>query len=317
MNILVTGAAGFIGSHLCDRLVDNNHFVVGLDNFDDFYSPSIKENNILKIIGQKNFVLIRDDIRNENTLKAIFKDYNIECVFHLAARAGVRPSILNPAMYAETNINGTISILEAMKAANIHNMVFASSSSVYGNQSKAPFSESDPALEPISPYAATKRAGELICYTYHHLYQFNITCLRFFTVYGPRQRPEMAIHQFARNILNHKPISLFGDGTTSRDYTYIDDIIAGVVGAFNNLYGYNIINLGNSSPTTLLELIGLLEHSLSVKAIIEYFPIPPGDVNTTFADIAKATRNFNYRPKVGLQDGIETFCRWFHGVEYQ
>jgi UDP-glucuronate 4-epimerase len=310
VKILVTGAAGFIGSHLCERLIGQGATVVGLDNFDPFYDASVKRDNIARLIQSLLFKLIEGDIRDKALVKTIFQQGNFDIVVHLAAKAGVRPSIQDPAGYVDTNINGTVVLLEAARVAKIKKFIFASSSSVYGNNKKVPFSETDNVDNPISPYAATKKAGELICYTYSHLYQMNMTCLRFFTVYGPRQRPDLAIHKFARLIEQNKPIPVYGDGSMERDFTYIDDIIDGVVAAMERCKGYAIYNLGESRPVRLDVLIAELEKALGKKAIINQQPEQPGDVNRTFADVQKAVRELNYQPKTHLADGLKRFVEW-------
>lgn len=310
MNILVTGGAGFIGSSLVEYLTNDNHRVYCLDNFDTFYDPLIKRQNIEQSLGKNNYTLIEGDIRDKTLLNKIFAGNEIELVIHLAARAGVRPSILEPELYYDVNVVGTLMLLEAMKAANVRRMIFASSSSVYGNNEKVPFSESDNVDFPISPYAATKKAGELLCHTYHNLYGFDIFCLRFFSVYGPRQRPEMAIHNFARKILDDRPISVFGDGTSKRDYTYIDDIVEGTLSAINNLKGYEIINLGESKTYSLHNVIALLEENLNKRAILNQFPKQAGDVDLTNADVTKAKSLLGYYPKTNLEEGIRKFVKW-------
>jgi UDP-glucuronate 4-epimerase len=310
MKILVTGGAGFIGSSLVEKLTNENHNVFCLDNFDTFYDPLIKRQNIEQCLGKNNYTLIEGDIRDKIILNKIFAENEIELVIHLAARAGVRPSILEPELYYDVNVVGTLMLLEAMKAANVTRMIFASSSSVYGNNEKVPFSESDNVDFPISPYAATKKAGELLCHTYHHLYGFDIFCLRFFSVYGPKQRPEMAIHNFASKILDDRPISVYGDGTSKRDYTFIEDIVDGTVSAMYKLKGYEVINLGESKTYSLNTVIALLEKSLSKKAIINKLPSQPGDVHLTNADISKAKSLIGYEPKTNLEEGISKFVSW-------
>jgi len=308
---LVTGGAGFIGSTLCEKLIALNQKIICIDNFNNFYNPLIKKNNIANLTKDKNFVLYEADICNRNSLKKIFEENKIDLVVHLAAMAGVRPSIENPLLYEKVNIEGTINILECLRENNIKKMIFASSSSVYGGNKKIPFSEEDKVDNPISPYAATKKAGELICYTYHHLYDITTYCLRFFTVYGPRQRPEMAIHKFTRQIFSSNEISMFGDGSTSRDYTYIDDIVTGVINCMQNIKGYEIINLGNSRPTSLINLIKLLEKASKKQAVIKKEQMKPGDVFTTFADISKASKLINYSPETSIEEGINKFILWY------
>lgn len=310
MVVIVTGAAGFIGSNLVEKLLQDNHFVIGLDNFEDFYDPKIKRKNIQKASGNKNFILAVGDIRNKLFLEKIFISHKIDLVVHLAAKVGVRPSIQSPELYYDINLMGTLTLLEVMKKANVKKIVYASSSSVYGNNKKVPFSEEDSVDNPISPYAATKKAGELLCHTYHHLYDFDIFCLRFFTVYGPRQRPDLAIDKFTRLIMEGKSIPFYGDGSTERDYTYIDDIIDGINKAIKNLKGYEIFNLGESKTITLSKMVSTLENALGKKAILERLPFQPGDVNRTYADITKAKIKLGYNPKFTFEDGINNFISW-------
>jgi UDP-glucuronate 4-epimerase len=292
--ILVTGAAGFIGSHLCERLLGEGLEVVGIDNFDDFYDPEIKHRNISTCLNNKNFQLIEADIRDKAAMERAVE--GIEIIVHLAAKAGVRPSIAEPLLYSDVNINGTMVLLEAANKHKVGKFVFASSSSVYGNNKKVPFSEEDNVDFPISPYAATKKACELICHTYQHLYGIGLTCLRFFTVYGPRQRPDLAIHKFSRLIEQEKSIPVYGDGSMMRDFTYIDDIIEGIIAAMNKCEGFNIYNLGESEPITVNDLVSEIEKALDKTATREYLPLQPGDVNRTFADITKAKRELGYNP---------------------
>ena len=308
--ILVTGGAGFIGSHLCEHLLKMNHQVVCVDNFNSFYDPVIKERNISSVKNNKEFSLFKADIRNRNELSDIFKKSRPELIIHLAAMPGVRPSIENPFLFFDVNVTGTLVVLETMRSFGINKMIFASSSSVYGNNSKVPFSESDPVENQISPYASSKRACELLCYTYHSLYKFDIFCLRFFTVYGPRQRPDLAIHKFTSRILENKPIQVFGDGNTSRDYTYISDIIEGIYKSVTRLKGFNIYNLGESRTISLSNMIGTLENALGKEAIKEFLPPQPGDVERTFADISKARNELDYDPVFDFKKGIEEFVRW-------
>jgi UDP-glucuronate 4-epimerase len=311
---LVTGGAGFIGSHLCQRLLQEGYEVACLDNFDAFYDPAIKRRNLEEIKaseGAQGFQLVEGDIRDKGLLDDLFRRSSFGLVIHLAARAGVRPSIQQPLLYEEVNVAGTLNLLEACREFGVRDLIFGSSSSVYGKNRKVPFAEEDRLEAMISPYAVTKRAGELFCYAYHHLYGLNISCLRFFTVYGPRQRPEMAIHKFARLIQNGEKIPVFGDGTSRRDYTYIDDIIGGIMGAVRNLRGYDIFNLGESKTVPLRELIFLLEQSLGKKAEVEELPEQPGDVPITYADISNARRFLDYNPRVGIEEGVERFVRWF------
>ena len=306
---LVTGAAGFIGSHLCERLLDDGWTVLGVDNFDDFYDPQIKRRNIDACVKNRNFQLIEADIRDRSAMDEAVGN-GVEIIVHLAARAGVRPSIAQPLLYADVNVNGTVVLLEAAKKHKVGKFVFGSSSSVYGNNKKVPFSEDDNVDFPISPYAATKKADELICHTYHHLYEIHITCLRFFTVYGPRQRPDLAIHKFARLIEQDKSIPVYGDGTMMRDFTYIDDIIGGILAAMNKCSGFNIYNLGESRPITVNDLIAEIEKALGKKAVKEYVPPQPGDVERTYADVTKAVRELGYQPATPIETGLAKFVAW-------
>jgi UDP-glucuronate 4-epimerase len=285
--------------------------VVCLDNFDAFYDPAIKRANLKSAMIRPNFRLIEGDIRDEQVLMRLFREENIDSVFHAAARAGVRPSIQDPALYNDVNIHGTTRLLEAARSASVKNFVFASSSSVYGAANRIPFSEQDPADFPISPYAATKRAGELLCYTYHHLYALPVICLRFFTVYGPRQRPEMAIHKFTRLIDAGRPVPVFGDGSSRRDYTYITDAVDAVVRALANPCPYEILNIGESRTTELRELVAKLENALGKKAQVQSLPFQAGDVPLTFADVGKAKRILGYEPRTTVDEGLKKFVAWF------
>jgi UDP-glucuronate 4-epimerase len=309
MKALITGAAGFIGSHLCERLLADGWNVIGVDNFDDFYDPQIKRQNISEFLKNKNFQLIEADIRDDDAMSKVIGG-DIRIIVHLAAKAGVRPSIEQPLLYADVNINGTMVLLELAKKHSISKFIFGSSSSVYGNNEKVPFSEDDNVDFPISPYAATKKAGELICHTYHHLYGMSVTCLRFFTVYGPRQRPDLAIHKFARLIEQGKPIPVYGDGTMMRDFTYIDDIVNGTVAAMDRCEGFNIYNLGESEPITVNDLIAEIEKALGKKAVRQSLPPQPGDVERTYADITKSVRELDYNPKTPIQAGLANFTEW-------
>ncbi|MDQ3634791.1 MAG: GDP-mannose 4,6-dehydratase [Acidobacteriota bacterium] len=313
-NILVTGGAGFIGSHLVRHLLAEDAWNVGVvDNFNDFYSPEIKRRNINSFLNDSHFKLYENDICDDESLQAVFADNKFDVIVHLAARAGVRPSLEEPKLYAETNINGTLNLLEMAREFGVKQFVFGSSSSVYGENCKVPFSENDKVAEPISPYAATKIAGEMLCHTYSHLYNIRTICLRFFTVYGASQRPDLAIHKFARLISANKPIPVFGDGKTRRDYTYIEDIIQGVRAAIDyDKSIHEVINLGESQTVELHELISLLEKNLEKKAIIERKPMQPGDVPQTFADISKAKELLNYYPQTKIEKGIAKFVEWFN-----
>lgn len=310
---LVTGGAGFIGSHLVDRLLSEGGWhVTVLDDFNDFYDPQIKRANIAAHVGRDDFRLIEGDIRDREMLRSLFARDRYDVIVHLAARAGVRPSLREPFLYTETNVGGTLNLLECAREQGIEQFIFGSSSSVYGINAKVPFNEEDPIRQPISPYAATKAAGELLCHTYSHLYDIRCICLRFFTVYGARQRPDLAIHKFARLIDEGRPIPVFGDGTTRRDYTYIDDILQGVRAAIDyRASRYEIINLGESRTVELRELIALLERELGKRAVISQQPPQPGDVPQTFADITKARRLLGYDPQTPIEVGIRHFVEWF------
>lgn len=321
MKYFVTGGAGFIGSHLCERLLKEGNEVYAIDNFNNYYDPNIKRENVEEI--QKTakeckgkFILIEGDIRNLEDLEKIFVN-NIDIVVHLAAMAGVRPSIENEKLYWDVNIMGTQNILEECKKYNVKKLVFASSSSVYGNNPTVPFKVTDKVDNPISPYAATKKAGELLCHTHHHLYDVNIACLRFFTVFGPRQRPDLAINKFTRMILNNEQIPVYGDGTTSRDYTYIADIVQGIMGAIKWVDAdkkvFGVFNIGGDEPITLSRMIEVIEEKLGKKAQINRLPMQPGDVNRTCADISLSTQELNYKPETSFEDGIEKFIEWYIG----
>lgn len=311
--ILITGGAGFIGSHLVDNLLSEGEWrVCVVDDFNDFYDPSIKRDNANRHKAHPNYQLYEADIRDGRSLGQIFEEQQFDCIVHLAARAGVRPSLQQPLLYSQTNVDGTVNLLERAREHQIKQFVFGSSSSVYGINAKVPFSEDDPISQPISPYAATKAAGEFLCHTYTHLYGFRCVCLRFFTVYGPRQRPDLAIHKFARLLSEGKPIPVFGDGTTRRDYTYIDDILAGVRAAIDySATDFEVINLGESRTVELRELIALLEKELGVEARIDRQPLQPGDVPQTYADISKARQLLGYDPQTPIEVGIQRFVEWF------
>jgi UDP-glucuronate 4-epimerase len=311
--ILVTGGAGFIGSHLCERLLEEGHSVICLDNFDSYYDPNLKIRNVEEISNKYPgpFTMVTGDIRNRDHLTELFKKNRIDAVFHLAARAGVRPSIVDPLLYEDVNLRGTITLLEVCKEFGMKNFIFASSSSVYGENQRVPFSETDLDIQPISPYGATKRAGELLCYSYHHLYGIHIACLRIFTAYGPRQRPEMAIHKFTSLMDQGKEIPMYGDGSSKRDYTYIDDLIDGMMAVLQRHKGFEIYNLGESRTTSLKELIQMIEGSLGKKAKIQMLEPQPGDVSITYADITKAKRLLNYQPKIEMEEGIKRFVEWY------
>lgn len=314
--ILITGGAGFIGSHLVDRLLDEGGWTVTvLDDFNDFYDPAIKRANVASHLKHADYHLIELDIRDQAALERLFAVVKFDAIVHLAARAGVRPSLTEPLLYTQTNIVGTQNLLELAKKQGVPKFIFGSSSSVYGVNEKVPFSEDDPIFKPISPYAATKAAGELLCHTYSHLYGMQIVCLRFFTVYGARQRPDLAIHKFSKLIVQGKPIEMFGDGTTRRDYTFIDDIIQGVRAAIDyDGSAYEIFNLGESQTVELRELITLLETNLDMRAEIINRPMQPGDVPITYADITKARDLLGYDPTTKIADGIPKFIDWFRAT---
>jgi UDP-glucuronate 4-epimerase len=314
MNILVTGAAGFIGSHVCQHYLNQGFGVIGIDNFDPFYSKNIKKENLQLFINNAKFKFYEADVRDSGFLDKLFSENAVDYVIHLAAKAGVRPSIDSIEEYYDVNVNGTISLLQSMKKKNVTKLLFASSSSIYGNNKKVPFSESDIVDNPISPYAATKKSGELICHVYAHLYKFDITCLRFFTVFGPRQRPDLAIHKFTRLINEGSPIPFYGDGSTSRDYTFIADIVNGIDCALKKLKGYNVYNLGESNVINLKTLVQTLENQLGKKAVIDQLPLPGGDVNTTFADISKARNEIGYKPVQSFEAGINEFVKWYNST---
>ena len=313
--LLVTGGAGFIGSHVVDRLLERGDQVVCEDDFNDFYDPRIKRLNVREHLKSSNYRLVEADIRNTDAMAAVFAEHRIDQVVHLAARAGVRPSLADPLLYEDVNVRATLVLLELMKKHSVAQLVFASSSSVYGAQTKVPFSEEDRIDRTVSPYAATKYAAELMCHTYHHLYGMPITCLRFFTAYGPRQRPEMAIHKFTRLIYDGTAIPFFGDGSSARDYTYIDDIVQGVIAAIDRPFGFEVFNLGESSTVTLSELVTQLERATGRTASRDNLPAQAGDVDVTFADISKARRMLNYVPTTPITKGLASFIEWFESVQ--
>lgn len=314
MNYLITGCAGFIGSNLIDKLLENKDIkLIGIDNLNNFYDKAIKEKNIKDALKNKNFVFIKDDLLNTESLNKIFESYNIDIVIHLAGYGGVRPSIDNPKLYIDNNIIATLNILECMKKYEVKNIIFASSSSVYGNSKESIFTETLKVSKPISPYAMTKIACEELLFTYHKLYDINVLALRFFTVYGRRQRPDLAIHKFTKLIFEEKPIPVFGDGSTRRDYTYIDDILFGIISAINyeDKNYYQIINLGGGEPVSLEEMIKVLENTIGKKAIIERKSMQKGDVIKTVADITKAKKLLNFSPSTRFKDGIKLFIDWY------
>ncbi len=311
MKILVTGGAGFIGSHLTARLLDQGHSVCCIDNFNTYYDPKIKRDNCKPFLSHPNYCLYEVDIQHIEQMKPIFYKENFELIVHLAARAGVRPSIEDPDLYNRVNVVGTTNLLDLSKETGVRQFVFGSSSSVYGINSKVPFSENDRIDRPISQYAATKIAGEMLCHVYHNLYNIHVTSLRFFTVYGPRQRPEMAIHKFAEKIYNGEPIPFFGDGSSRRDYTFVDDIVAGILSAIENNYPYEIFNLGNSNTISLKDLVSLIEENIGKKAILNKMDLQLGDVPITYADITKSREKLGYQPQTDIKDGIRKFAEWF------
>ncbi len=313
MNVLITGGAGFIGSHVVEKLLARGERVTVVDDFNDFYDPAVKRRNVAAWAGQVR--LVEADIRDGAKLQEACRQETVDAIIHLAARAGVRPSLAQPRLYTEVNVLGTQNLLELARELGVKKFVFASSSSVYGVNQKVPFAESDTIFNPISPYAATKLAGEALCHVYHYVYGLDVVCLRLFTVYGPRQRPDLAIHKFTRAIGEGKPIELFGDGSTRRDYTYVDDVVQGVLAGLDRPLGFEVINLGESQTVTLLELVRLLEQALGKKAEIRWLPNQPGDVPVTFADISKARRLLGYDPQTRIHDGIPRFVEWYRRAQ--
>lgn len=312
--IIVTGCAGFIGSHLTERLLDMNYHVVGIDNFDPFYSIETKQRNLSGFLLHPNFKFVQIDLANKSSLYESTPD-NADLIVHLAGKAGVRPSIEDPQGYITANVVATQNILDLMKDKGIKKMAFASSSSVYGNTKETPFSESMDVSNPISPYAATKKTCELLNHTYHHLHGLDIISMRFFTVFGPRQRPDLAIHKFTRLIRENKAIQMFGDGSTARDYTFIEDTLGGIIGAINYLFGndnvFEIVNLGNNKPVLLRDMIDAICKATGSTPNIKQMPMQPGDVDITYADIAKATSLFGYQPKFNFEEGVKRFVEWY------
>ncbi len=309
--VLITGGAGFIGSHFSERLLAEGYRVICVDNLNPFYSPIIKRLNLDLLSKHSGFQFEKGDIRNRTFIDHIFQTYRPHYLVHLAAMAGVRPSLDNPSYYIDVNIHGTQVLLDTLKDHPVKKMIFASSSSVYGNNEKVPFSEDDNVDKQISPYGATKKMGEVLLYTYHHLYDIPMALLRFFTVYGPRQRPEMAIHKFTRRLYRNQPIPVYGDGTTARDYTFITDIIAGLWSAFNHDDDYAIYNLGNSEPVKLMELVEIMADITGLEPNLEFRDLPPGDVVQTFADINRAKSRLDYEPKTSFYDGLGQFWEWY------
>ena len=312
MKFLVTGGAGFIGSHVCERLLDAGHAVWAFDNLDDFYDPRLKRGNIRDIQSlAKPFEFVVGDLNDRAALDELFGSVRFDQVIHLAARAGVRPSLEEPALYQRVNVEGTVNVLEGARLNGVRKIIVASSSSVYGVNSKVPFAESDPIFCPISPYAASKLACEALGHVYHHVYGLDVVMLRFFTVYGPRQRPDLAIHKFARLLRAGKPVPVFGDGSSARDYTYITDILEGLMACTQKEFGYEIFNLGESQTVELNRLIQLLDRGLGKQAVIERKALQPGDVPLTCADISKAREKLGYRPRVKIEQGLALFIDWF------
>ena len=312
MNFLVTGGAGFIGSHVCERLLHDGHNVWAFDDLNPFYDPQFKRRNLREIQSlARPFEFIHGDITDRTALDEIFSSVKFDQIIHLAARAGVRPSLAEPALYQRVNVEGTVNVLEAARKSGVKKIIIASSSSVYGTNSKVPFSESDPVVSAISPYAASKLACEALGHVYHHIYKMDVTMLRFFTVYGPRQRPDLAIYKFAKLISAGKPIPVFGDGSAARDYTFVSDTVDGVMAATKMEFGYEIFNLGESQTISLSRMIELLENALGKKAVIDRQPLQAGDVPVTFADISKAREKLGYNPRVKFEEGIKLFADWF------
>lgn len=308
--VVVTGAAGCIGSHLTDRLLGEGQRVVGIDNFTDYYDPAVKRANLADALSNDRFTLVENDVCDARAMQDCLLEHQPEVVVHLAAMAGVRPSIQRPHYYTVVNVDGTVNLLDAAVACGARRFVFASSSSVYGNNTKTPFAEDDPVDHPISPYAATKKAAELLCHTWWHVHQLPVFCLRFFTVFGPRQRPDLAIYKFMRCLQNDDPIPMYGDGSSSRDYTYVDDIVDGVRAAMDQCDRYRIFNLGGNHPVSLNELIETIEKVTGKTAKIDRQPMQPGDVDRTWADLSRSTAELGYQPKTSLQDGIARQWAW-------
>jgi UDP-glucuronate 4-epimerase len=313
---LVTGGAGFIGSNLVDRLLAGGHEVVVLDNFDPFYPESRKRENLVRALASPRCRLVEQDIRDAEGIARLFEESRPDAIVHLAARAGVRPSIDDPALYTSVNVLGTVHLLQAAcRLVPLPRFVYASSSSVYGDRPTAPFRETDPVDHPVSPYAATKKACELLAHTFHHLHGLPVTGLRFFTAFGPRNRPDLAIFKFAALIDRGEPIPVFGDGTTRRDYTYIDDIVDGIVRALDRCAGHHLYNLGHSEPIELCRMIDTLAEALGKKPILNHLPEQPGDVRQTYADVRLACAELGYAPKTPFSQGIERFVDWFRETD--
>ncbi len=313
--ILVTGGAGFIGSHLSERLLRLGHEIVILDDFNDYYAPAIKRRNLDSVRAAGKVDLVEGDIRDAALVRETFRTGRFDVLVHLAARAGVRPSLQDPVLYEEVNGRGTILLLEACREFGVRKILFASSSSVYGTTLRVPFREDDPAVTPESPYGATKRAGELYCWNWHKLHGITVACLRFFTVYGPRQRPDMAIHKFTRLIERGEEVPVFGDGSAQRDFTYYEDIVDGLVGCLQLESGYHIFNLGESRTIELREMIAVIERALGRKARLKHLPLQPGDVPITYADVSRARESLGYRPHWAFEDGIREWVKWYRDVQ--
>jgi len=333
MNFLVTGGAGFIGSHVCERLLRDGHAVWAFDDLNNFYDPQLKRRNLKEIQAlaggcaaaaahrrrssaaatqlEMPFEFVHGDITDRAALEEVFSSVKFDQVIHLAARAGVRPSLADPALYQRVNVEGTVNVLEAARTHRVKKITIASSSSVYGVNSKTPFAESDPIFSAVSPYAASKLACEALGHVWHHIYDMDVAVLRFFTVYGPRQRPDLVIYKFAKRISAGKPIPVFGDGTAARDYTFITDTLEGIIACTQKEFGYELFNLGESQTVKLNDLIGLLEKLLGKRAVIDRQPVQPGDVPITFADISKARGKLNYNPQVKIEQGLPKFVDWF------
>ena len=316
MNFLVTGGAGFIGSHVCERLLHAGHAVWAFDDLNSFYDPALKRRNLREIqsLG-KPFEFVHGDLTERTALEEVLGGVKFDQIIHLAARAGVRPSLEEPALYQRVNVEGTVNLLEAARRNGVKKLLLASSSSVYGVNAKVPFSERDPIFRAISPYAASKLACEALGHVYHHVYGLDVVMLRFFTVYGPRQRPDLAIHKFTRLIAAGKPVPFFGDGSTARDYTYVTDTVDGVMACTGKEFGFDIFNLGESQTVTLSHLVELLEQALGKKAVLDRQPLQPGDVPITYADISKARERLDYHPRVKIEEGIPKFVEWFRGTK--
>lgn len=315
MNFLVTGGAGFIGSHVCERLLQDGHEVCAFDDLNDFYAPAIKQRNISDIQSlAKPFTFIQGDLTEPDDVEEAFSSAQFDQVIHLAARAGVRPSLRQPALYQRVNVEGTVNVLESARTRNVKKVTIASSSSVYGVNAKTPFSEADPIFSAISPYASSKLACEALGHTYHHVYGMDIAMLRFFTVYGPRQRPDLAIHKFTKRIREDQSIPMFGDGSSARDYTYVTDTLQGILACTRKEFGFDIFNLGESQTVKLHYLIELIGRALGKEPNIDRQPMQPGDVPITYADISKAREKLDYHPRIKIEQGIPKFVEWFKSV---